>query len=266
MDRRHKKKAMVGLTLWLTAVPLAIVPFLVISLIFHALWPHAQAPIVIYILMVLGLMYFAFFWGGGHLARAKGYSTAILITGIFLPAQIVIFALLLFALPDKCSTHQSPKRKHRPAEDDSPIARIVRCRRNAMIYNVLGLAGILLALLLIFVRTGFFDRMDNSRAAAIWIFVPSYSAVIYGCWWWVRAKNWHEAVVFIGLMPLAVLLIPYVRLIYRLVPLLLPSSMFLMPIILLGVVAVLPDKSGILKRERLDADKIVAHLERRRIR
>ena len=60
----------------------------------------------------------------------------------------------------------------------------------------------------------------------------------------------HEAVIFIGLMPLAVLVIPYVRLIYRFVPLLLPAMMVLMPILLIGVVASLPDKSGLPKRRR----------------
>jgi len=78
--------------------------------------------------------------------------------------------------------------------------------------------------------------------------------MIYGGRWWVRAKNWPDPVILIGLLPLVVLFIPYVRLIYRFVPLILPAGMVIMPIILLGVIAVLPDKSGLSKRRRRHRD------------
>lgn len=120
--------------------------------------------------------------------------------------------------------------------------------------NILGIAGILLTLLVVFVPTGLFTDPRDDYLLAIVIFVPAYVAVIYGCWWWVKAKGWHEAVVFIGLMPLIVLGIRYVRLIYIAVPLLLPATMALMPIIMIGVVAVLPDKSGMPRRKRRHRD------------
>lgn len=207
--------------------------------------------------MVVGLLfqYILYFWGGSQLAKAKGYPNAILIWGMFCTlSQLVVLAVLLFALPDKCPNPSDQMRKRRTVRNESQIGRIVRYRKNALVANTLGGIGILLALFIGFVRTGLFEQYDNARITAIFIFLPSYVAVISGCWWWVRAKNWHEAVIFIGLMPLAILAIPYVRLIYRLVPMLLPASMVVMPIILLGVVAVLPDKSGMPKRKRWDRD------------
>lgn len=152
---------------------------------------------------------------------------------------MIILALLLFALPDKYSRSPSPVRKKKHRCNESPIARIVRYRRNALVGNVFGIIGIFMALVLIFVPMGLFASRDSMYLTALAVFIPSYIAVISGCWWWVKAKNWHEAVVFIGLMPLGVLCIRYVRLIYIAIPLLFPATMVLMPILLVGVVAVL---------------------------
>lgn len=146
------------------------------------------------------------------------------------------------------------KSKRRRSQDNSPIARVVRYRRNALLANSIGLAGILVALSFVFFPKGLFEQYDNARVAAIFVFVPSYVSVIYGSLCWVRAKHWPDAVIIIGLLPLVVLLIPYVRLIYLRAPLLLPMGMAFMPIILLGVIAALPDKSGLPKRQRWDRD------------
>ena len=75
---------------------------------------------------------------------------------------------------------------------------VVRYRRNALVANTLGVFGVLLSVALIFINTGLFESRDNERATAVLIFVPSYAAILYGCWWWVKAKNWSEAVVFLG--------------------------------------------------------------------
>ena len=83
---------------------------------------------------------------------------------------------------------------------------------------------------------------------AIFIFIGSYCAVIAGCYWWVKAKAWNDAVVFIGLMPLTIFLIPYVRLLVFAVPQVMMAAMVMMPLILVVVVAVLPDKSGLSRR------------------
>ncbi len=110
-----------------------------------------------------------------------------------------------------------------------------------------------MALAFVFMPLGLFHTRDNARVAGLFVFVPSYAAIIYGCSWWVSAKNWHEAVVFIGLCPLAPLVIPYVHIFY-LATGVLPLLMVLMPVLLIGVVAALPDKSGIPKRKRWDRD------------
>ncbi len=252
MDIRHKKKAISGVALWFAAIPLFLALGWLVSLVMGPktpLDPPGNSGAFVGLAFFV-FQYAVFFWGGSHLAKAKGYSNALVIFGLFWPAQPVIFAVLFFGLPDKYSRPGGSSGKSNRDRNESPIARAVRYRRNALIANLLGLMGILLALALIFLPIHLFPTRDDDRVAAIWIFIPAYAAVINGCWWWVKAKSWHEAVIFIGLMPLAVLVIPYVRLIYRFVPLLLPAMMVLMPILLIGVVASLPDKSGLPKRRR----------------
>jgi hypothetical protein len=115
--------------------------------------------------------------------------------------------------------------------------------------NGLGLAGVLLALALTFIPSAFFLMPADAQVIGLFIFVAGYAAIIYGCWWWVRAKNWVETVVLIGLSPLVVFSIPWVRLLY-LIPGVLPLMMVMMPVLMIGVVAALPDKSGMPQRKR----------------
>lgn len=252
MDIRHKRKALIGLALWVGAVPVAILAGFVGIAASHSA-TNQSAGGVCFLVFIL-VQYAAFFWGGSHLARAKGYSNGLIIVGIFWPAQILILGLLLFGLPDKCPSRTRSERHRKHREPESQIGRVVRYRRNAFVANVFGVAGIVIALALYFLPLGLFEHRDNAHVAAMFVFLPGYAAVIYGCGWWVRAKNWPDAVILIGLLPLAVLLIPYVRLLYLVAPLLLPAGMVLMPVLLLGVIAVLPDKSGLPKRKRWDED------------
>jgi hypothetical protein len=254
MDSRHKKKAILGVGLWVAAIPLM---FAAVGICAKIAGKNGDVPKDIFgflFLLFLIAQYLAFFWGGSHLARAKGYSTAILGWGIFCwLSQPILLAVLLFALPDKCPSPSDRVRKKKPGHNESNIARIVRYRRNALVANGLGVAGVLVALIFMFIPIGLFQSWDNAKVAGIFVFIPSYAAIIYGCWWWVRAKNWHDAVVFIGLCPLAPLAIPYVRILYLMTGVL-PLMMVVMPMLLIGVVAALPDKSGMPKRKRWDRD------------
>ena len=134
--------------------------------------------------------------------------------------------------------------------DDSTSTRIARYRQKALVANIIGVGGILLALYFVFKPVPILTDHTDDYLLALIVFVPAYCLVIYGCWWWIRAKGWPEAVVLIGLLPLVILGIPYVRLIYRFVPLLLPATMVIMPIMMIAVIAVLPDRSGISRRRR----------------
>ena len=254
MDCRHKNKAITGVALWVAAIPLMFAGVKICVKIDEKSGNVHKDMLGFVFLSFLLMQYLAFFWGGSHLAKAKGYSNAILGWGIFCwLSQPILLAVLLFALPDKCPSSSDRMRKKKHRQDESQIASIVRYRRNALVANGLGVAGVLLALVFVFIPLGLFQSWDNAKVAGIFVFLPSYAAIINGCWWWVKAKNWPDAVVFIGLMPLVPLVIPYVRILY-LTTGILPLMMVLIPILLIGVVAVLPDKSGMPKRKHWDRD------------
>jgi hypothetical protein len=249
MDNQHKKQAVIGVGLWFLALPLCFFCAAIAGFLLRSFEWGQDKFVAIFFLSFLALQYFAFFWGGSHLAKAKGYSNGMLWVGIIWPFQIIILAVLLFGLADRFADPSLRGGKSRRHGDESLVARVVRFRRNALVAIIFGLFGTFVALSLVFSFGPFTSHQDNV-VAAIFVFVPSYAATIYGCWSWVKAKHWHEGVVFIGVLPVFVLLIPYVRLIYLAVPMLLPTTMLFMPIILLGVVAVLPDKSGLRRHRR----------------
>ncbi len=251
MDRRYKKKALWGVAAWFLSPLLALIPGLFFVAIFQGGDKNGEMAGATFILVTIVVFYFTFFWGGSNLAKAKGYSNGILVLGIFGPlAQIVILLLLLFGMKDRCPapSRRRPARQHH--RDESPIARIVRLRRNAFAANLFGCLGILAVVVTILLHIPVAGTRDGNGVVRLLIFVPSYGLVIWGCANWIKAKNWPDAICLIGLLPLTVLFIPYVRLIYRLAPLAFPIGMAFMPIIMIAVIAVLPDKSGLPKRKR----------------
>jgi len=132
---------------------------------------------------------------------------------------------------------------------ESPVERVVRCRRNAVLGNFFGVAGILAGLMLVIFRFGSFEDHDNEMALGMLVFLAGYCSVVRGCWWWLKAKAWPEAAIFIAFMPMAVFFLPFVRLILFANPAILFLSMIMMPLILIVVVFVLPDKSGVARRQ-----------------
>jgi len=133
-------------------------------------------------------------------------------------------------------------RKHKP--DESRIERRVRYKRNALLGVYFGVPGILVSVLLVFFRMGIFVDHSNEVILAVFIFIGSYCAVVSGCYWWLKLKKWTEAVLIIAFMPLIIFFIPFVRLLVFKVIGLLVGAMVMMPLILVVVVAALPDKSG----------------------
>jgi uncharacterized membrane protein YidH (DUF202 family) len=144
----------------------------------------------------------------------------------------------------RTNPHTARGKKHQPQRRISRAERTILARRNALVGNYFGVGGIALGILLVVFRWRIFAEHGNEVILGIFVFCAGYCGVICGCWWWLKAKAWNEAVVFIGVAPLVVACIPFVRLIFLAAPLLLPAGMVMMPAILLVVVSVLPDKSG----------------------
>jgi len=127
---------------------------------------------------------------------------------------------------------------------------VIRARRNALVGNFFGMAGILFSIALAVFRWGIFERHSEEVALAIFVFIVSYCSVLAGCWWWLQAKFCPEPLMLVGVAPLIIACIPFVRLIYLASPMILPAAMVMAPAILLTVVAVLRDKSCVGRKPR----------------
>jgi len=136
------------------------------------------------------------------------------------------------------------RRKHRHSPKSS-LERIFIYRRNALLGIYFGLPVMFLGALLVIFRWGIFLDHSNEAVLGMFVFLAGYVGIIAGCGYWLKAKQWNEAIVSIGLMPLGILLIPFVRLLLFADPLLLPVGMFMMSLILIVVVFALPDRSGV---------------------
>jgi hypothetical protein len=179
----------------------------------------------------------------GSLGTARG-KIGVCLFGIAVIIALVVWICKL-SVPGNLSATKKPRRRF-----GSNIERIVHHRRNALIGVVAGIIGILIAVVCVLFGTGLFAERDNEVVFALFLFVVGYVGVICGCYWWTKAKAWNDGLVVIGLLPLIILFIPYVRLIFVAAPLLLPVSMVLMPVILIVIVSLLPDKSEWPSRKR----------------
>ena len=207
--------------------------------------------------MLLGLFgIISYMRGCIFLAEAKGHSggniSAALIISILLPGAILVMPVVLaLALEDrnKPRSHDArPRRKRRGREFHSELERIIYYRRNALVGVYFGLAAIGAGVLLVIFRWGIFLDHGYEMLLGMVVFLFGYSAVIGGCWAWLKSKAQNEGLVFIALMPLTILFVPFVRLILFSAPELLAVGMIMMSLALVVVVLVLPDKSEASRR------------------
>lgn len=169
---------------------------------------------------------------------------ALCVIGFVAVVAITIWLIRILQKGQYASSRPRPRRRH----GRSPVERTVRYRRNALLGIYFGVPGIIGSVALELIPLGIFRDFSDQQVIGIFVFVAGYVSVISGCWWWLKAKEWNEGVVLIGLMPLAIFFIPFVRLIFLAAPMLLLVGMVMMPIILIVVVWTLPDKSGTRRR------------------
>lgn len=253
MINLYRKRALVGVSAWLALLLtfVGLIIFLFVNRDNEGLPSHVneqriRSMIFWSILPMMG----CFFWACYHLATAKGYSRATCFAGVFGPLAQLIVLVILLVIQDRHSREPMRNRSRKRGRQVSMTERIVICRRNALVGNFFGLCGIAAGVFLVLFRTGLFHSHSDEVLLGMFVFLAGYVGVITGCWWWLKAKDWIDAIVFIGLMPLGVLFVPWVRLIFLAVPNLLPISMVFMPLVLLVVVFVLPDKSSWKERKR----------------
>lgn len=182
----------------------------------------------------------------GPLAKAHA-KVAASVVGVVAITSIVAWLFKLLRNPGR---PRRTRKKERGYGSSSGLERNFRYRRNATVGIYFGLAGIVLAMIFVLFRLGISQDHADEVVLGMFVFLGGYSGIIAGCSYWLKAKQCQEAIVFIGLMPLALPFIPFVRLILFRVPAILPVGMLMMPLILIVVVAVLPDRSGVSKRNR----------------
>jgi len=209
MLSQHQNKAFVGLGCWLAS----LVGF--IALISTSR-PEPQNEtrsssdfFGILIVAALFVQFFLYLWGAYHLAKGKGQPEVLILLGLLcFVGQLVALAVFL-ALPDKYP-QRSPKNSSRRSKKPhmSGIAFVISCRRNALLGISLGIAGIFCGVSFVLWPGGFSTDPANIRVIGIFTFLAGYASVIIGCWWWLKAKGWNDAIIFIGLLPLGILFVP----------------------------------------------------------
>ncbi|MDD5350080.1 MAG: hypothetical protein PHQ12_07700 [Chthoniobacteraceae bacterium] len=117
-----------------------------------------------------------------------------------------------------------------------------RYRRNAAIGIILGITAIVCGIALVLDRRGLLLPRPTAFFSGIIVFFVGYCTVIAGCWSWVKAKALNDAILIIGLAPIFLLFIPFVRLLLFIAPQLIVVGMIMMPLILISIIAVLPSQ------------------------
>ena len=184
------------------------------------------------------------------LAEAKGHTGDVVIASIvlsvlFFPLAMPLLPIvLIFAMEDrnKASGRRAAPGRHKHT---SYLERIMHYRRNALLGIYFGLPVIALGIFFVVFRVGIFWDPANEKVLGIFVFLAGYAAVIAGCCYWLKAKALHDAIVCIGLAPLAIPFIPFGRLIFRMTPGILPLGMVMMPLVLIVVIWALDNKSGV---------------------
>jgi hypothetical protein len=174
----------------------------------------------------------------GLLTEARG-KIILCVIGMIAITSITIWLGRL--LTTKHSNQTQRRRHHHHQPHESSVARNVRYRRNMILSFYFGFPGILLSILLVIFRWGIFNDHENEATLGLFLFVGSYIALVSGCWWWLKAKGWTEAIVF---MPLALMFVPFVRVLF-IISGFLPITMVMAPLTLIVVVFALPDRSGV---------------------
>jgi len=185
-------------------------------------------------------------FGSLTIAHVKVAVTAV---GMVTICGLLTWLYKILRSPSHSTSRHGTRAKSGTRRFRSRLDRINWCRRNAVLGIYFGLIGIISGAFLAIFRLGIFPDRGDEVVLGMFVFIGGYLGVITGCWYWFKAKEWNEAIVFIGLMPLAILFIPFVRLILLAAPAILPAGMVMMPLILIVVVFVLPDKSGASRRK-----------------
>ncbi len=136
----------------------------------------------------------------------------------------------------------------------SQTERVMQARSKALLWNYLGALGFVVGILLVLFRWHIFADHANESILGMILCTAGYCSIMSGCWWWLRAKDWSEALIVIGLWPLPIAFIPFVRIIFAHILLTSPVLMLLLlvltPAVLVVVIATLPDKSGVNRKQR----------------
>ncbi len=154
---------------------------------------------------------------------------------------LVVLVVYLRKKPYESGSSAKPRRQMQ----GSSIERVVRAHRNGLWGIFLGISAMMAGTLLVVFPWGISADHAREVVLGIVVFLAGYSGMVGGCWWWLRAKAWTEAMAFIAFMPLAAFVVPYSRQIFEVMPATVMLATAMIPLALVVVVLALPDKSGV---------------------
>ncbi len=134
--------------------------------------------------------------------------------------------------------------KRKPQRFRAGLERKAGFQKRALPRVYFGLATALLGTCMVGLRFRIFPDVAVQQGLGVLLFAAGDAAVMSGCFYWLKAKQQNEALVVIGVLPLAPLLIPFVRLLLITHVGLLFLAMPMMAAILVVVVFALPDRGA----------------------
>jgi hypothetical protein len=197
-----------------------------------------------------------------HISVAEGNGKIVVAIGGVVIVPVLLYLIYRQIVPKNQNGPKGSRRRQSPNQMEIPpkvdelrneqllnaerrprrSSRGARYRRNAAIGIPGGFLLILAGVVLALFQCGIFADHSEEFMLGSLVFFLGYSTVIYGCWSWAMAKHLNDALVMIGLAPLLLLLIPYVRLVIFYAPELVAASMIMMPVIMVSTIAILPSR------------------------
>lgn len=173
---------------------------------------------------------------------------------------VVAVVLLAVNLVHKLNHRRSRLHRRRELDNEKEMPsthdRITRLRRKGFWSLCLGFAGLVGSLCFVLLLRPILDELSLNLSIAGLLFFGGYIAIIAGSMWLLEARGWNSNIASIGILPMAPIFVPFVRIGFIHLVLtnpLIPVAMAIMfALLLVVVVFTLKDRLRGTRRRRRD--------------